>query len=223
MCFCFLTIFLISFFVFLHFHVLEQVFFPPAPSIGPPSAGPPCPDPRSVTTLPRTPAPPRGLATISSSTVRLSAPQSFPGAPLRDQRQYRRFTPRHLAQLFYVADDILENSRAVSRNGSLVHATDWLSTGSPFSVCIAHDTSGGTLCIFGSHTFVPTNWMCKKQTSVSHSSTESEIISLDAGLRLDGIIVSVLGNTIQTLDRPGRSVVIDGNQKSRNEKCVQSH
>ena len=31
------------------------------------------------------------------------------------------------------------------------------------------------------------NWMCKKQTAVSHSSTESEIISLDTGLRLDGI------------------------------------
>ena len=29
--------------------------------------------------------------------------------------------------------------------------------------------------------------MCKKQTSVSHSSTESEIISLDSGLRMDGI------------------------------------
>ena len=29
--------------------------------------------------------------------------------------------------------------------------------------------------------------MCKKQTSVSHSSTETEIISLDAGLRMDGI------------------------------------
>ena len=29
--------------------------------------------------------------------------------------------------------------------------------------------------------------MCKKQTAVSHSSTESEIISLDAGLRSDGI------------------------------------
>ena len=64
-------------------------------------------------------------------------------------------------------------------------------------------TSGGTLCIFGSHTFVPRSWMCKKQTSVSHSSTESEIISLDAELRLDGIpalelwdlIVAVLGNT----------------------------
>ena len=66
-------------------------------------------------------------------------------------------------------------------------------------------TSGETLCVFGSHTFVPISWMCKKQNSVSHSSTESEIISLDAGLRLDGIpaldlwdlIVSVLGNTTQ--------------------------
>ena len=38
-------------------------------------------------------------------------------------------------------------------------------------------TSGGTLCIFGSHTFVPISWMCKKQTAVSDSSTESEIIS----------------------------------------------
>ena len=47
-------------------------------------------------------------------------------------------------------------------------------------------TSGGTLCVFGSHTFVQISWMCKKQTSVSHSSTESEIISLDAGLKLDG-------------------------------------
>ena len=72
-------------------------------------------------------------------------------------------------------------------------------------------TSGGTLCIFGSHTFVPISWMCKKQTSVSHSSTESEIISLDAGLRSDGILaldlwdlfVSVFGNTIQTPERPG--------------------
>ena len=30
-------------------------------------------------------------------------------------------------------------------------------------------------------------YYCKKQTSVSHSSTESEIISLDAGLRMDGL------------------------------------
>ena len=47
-------------------------------------------------------------------------------------------------------------------------------------------TSGGTLCIFGSRTFVPISWMCKKQTCVLHRSIESEIISLDAGLRMDG-------------------------------------
>ena len=27
-------------------------------------------------------------------------------------------------------------------------------------------TSGGTLCVFGSHTFVPISWMCKKQTTL---------------------------------------------------------
>ena len=49
-------------------------------------------------------------------------------------------------------------------------------------------TSGGVLCFFGSRKFVPVSWMCKKQTTVSHSSTESEIISLDAGLRMDGLL-----------------------------------
>ena len=48
-------------------------------------------------------------------------------------------------------------------------------------------TSGGVLCIFGSRTFVPISWMCKKQTSVSHRSVEAEVFSLDAGLRMDGI------------------------------------
>ena len=73
-------------------------------------------------------------------------------------------------------------------------------------------TSAGTLCIFGSHTFVPISWMCKKQTAVSHSSTESEIISLDTGLRLDGLpalelwdlIVSVFGSVSHASDRPGQ-------------------
>ena len=70
-------------------------------------------------------------------------------------------------------------------------------------------TSGGTLCVFGIHTFVPRSWMCKKQTAVSHNSTESEIISLDTGLRLDGLpalelwdlIVSVFGNISRISDR----------------------
>ena len=86
-------------------------------------------------------------------------------------------------------------------------------------------TSDGTLCVFGSHTFVPISWMCKKQTSVSHSSTESEIISLDAGLRLDGIpavdlwdlIVAVLGNTNQN------RMEQDDLLKNKREVCSPPH
>ena len=71
---------------------------------------------------------------------------------------------------------------------------------------------------FRSHTFVPISWICKKQTAVSHSSTESEIISLDTGLILDGLlalelwdlIVSVLGNVSRVSDRSGQP---DGSQK----------
>ena len=47
-------------------------------------------------------------------------------------------------------------------------------------------TSEGILCIFGSRTFVLMSWVCKRQKSESHNSTESEIISLDARLRMDG-------------------------------------
>ena len=87
-------------------------------------------------------------------------------------------------------------------------------------------TSGGTLCVFGSHTFVPISWMCKKQTSVSHSSTESEIISLDAGLRLEVIaaldlwdlVVSVLGNTTQNHDRTGKPVVCRGKNHAQGQQ-----
>ena len=99
-------------------------------------------------------------------------------------------------------------------------------------------TSGGTFFIFGSHTFVPISWMCKKQTAVSHSSTESEIISLDAGLRLDelpalelwDLIVSVFGSVTQTSDRKGRPVDTERSQKSqgkinvlKNIDCVHSN
>ena len=87
-------------------------------------------------------------------------------------------------------------------------------------------TSGGTLCVFGSHTFVPISWMCKKQTAVSHSSTESEIISLDTGLRLDGLpalelwdlIVSVLGNVSRISDRTEKPEIDDHkHHKSHNK------
>ena len=80
--------------------------------------------------------------------------------------------------------------------------------------------------------------MCKKQTTVSHNSTESEIISLDAGLRLDwlpalelwDLIVSVFGSMTQTTERTGRPVVTERSQKSQgkinvlnNIDCVPSN
>ena len=48
-------------------------------------------------------------------------------------------------------------------------------------------TSVGLLCIFGSETFVQKSRMCKKQIPASHSSTEAEVMCLDAGLRMDVI------------------------------------
>ena len=66
-------------------------------------------------------------------------------------------------------------------------------------------TSGGVLCIFGSRTFVPIGWMCEKQTSVSHSSTESEIISMDyewmdfIALDLWDVVIEVLRSTTSTI------------------------
>ena len=63
--------------------------------------------------------------------------------------------------------------------------------------------------------------MCKKQT-VSHCSTDSEIISLDTGLRLDGLpaldlrdlIVSVFGSVSQSSDRSGQ---LDGDVKKHHK------
>ena len=72
--------------------------------------------------------------------------------------------------------------------------------------------------------------MCKKQTSVSHSSTESEIISLDAGLRLDGIpardlwdlIVAVFGNTNQSHNERGDPLMNNREVRSIQTKTISS-
>ena len=52
------------------------------------------------------------------------------------------------------------------------------------------------LWFFGSPSFVPVSWMRKKQTAVSHCSTESEVLSSDAGLRMDGIPDSDLSDMV---------------------------
>ena len=67
--------------------------------------------------------------------------------------------------------------------------------------------------MLGSHTFVPISLMCKKQTPVTRSSTESDIISLDAGLRMDGnpalnlwnLVVEVLHYSTNQVQRNQRA------------------
>ena len=72
-------------------------------------------------------------------------------------------------------------------------------------------TSGGTFVRFWkSYICSDKSWMCKKQTSVSHSSTESEIISLDARLRLDGMLALALWDLIVA--------VLHGNTNQSNQK-----
>ena len=48
-------------------------------------------------------------------------------------------------------------------------------------------TTGGYLFLIGPNTCGPLGHMVKKQGAVSHSSTETEVIALDACLRVDGI------------------------------------
>ena len=57
-------------------------------------------------------------------------------------------------------------------------------------------TSGAVLCLMGPNTYVPISWFCQKQGSISNSSTESELISLDAALRMEGIPALELWDTV---------------------------
>ena len=84
-------------------------------------------------------------------------------------------------------------------------------------------------CAFLEHTrFFPGSWMCKKQTAVSHNNAESEMISLDAGVRLDGMPALQLGECVLetlsskpakgNLDRPKGERVIPCH--SHSDTCV---
>ena len=63
-------------------------------------------------------------------------------------------------------------------------------------------TSGGILCLVGPNTFVPIAWLCKKQGAVSHSTAEAEVISLDAGIRMEGLPALYLWDIVIDLFDP---------------------
>ena len=48
-------------------------------------------------------------------------------------------------------------------------------------------TSGALLALAGPNTFMPITWFVKKQGATTHSSSESEIVSLDTSLRVAGL------------------------------------
>ena len=62
-------------------------------------------------------------------------------------------------------------------------------------------------------------WMCKKQSSVSISSTESEIISLDAGLREDRLpALDLWDMVIEVL--PSTNNTVQPNHNCSRETCA---
>ena len=84
-------------------------------------------------------------------------------------------------------------------------------------------------CVFSEFTsFVPRSWMCKKQTSVSHSSTESEINFLDAGLRMDGIpaltlwdlVIEVFHSVPNKTDGPKRESHQETRRQCSSQTCI---
>ena len=58
-------------------------------------------------------------------------------------------------------------------------------------------TSGAFIALVGPSTFAPITWMCKKQGAASHSTTEAEIIAMDAALRMEGLALLMLLDCIK--------------------------
>ena len=57
-------------------------------------------------------------------------------------------------------------------------------------------TSGGYIALAGPNSFMPISAICCKQTCASHSSTESEIISLEHALRNEALPVLSLWDLV---------------------------
>ena len=74
----------------------------------------------------------------------------------------------------------------------------------------AKSTSGGYLVLAGPNTYFPLAWVSKRQTSISRSTTESEIVSLAHSLFQEGIPALSLWETL--LRRRDKLIVHEDNQ-----------
>ena len=63
-------------------------------------------------------------------------------------------------------------------------------------------TSGAVVALVGPNSYVPVSAWCKKQSVVSHSSTEAEIVSLDSALHQEGLPVLTFWEEIYNIFGP---------------------
>ena len=98
-----------------------------------------------------------------------------------------------------------------------------------FAGCLqsSKSTSGVFCCIVGPRTFMPVTWLCKKQSAISHSSTEAELISLDTGLRVEGIpLLGLWSEVLQTFHpelRKKPANLTSGNSENRGKSMLDSN
>ena len=78
-------------------------------------------------------------------------------------------------------------------------------------------TTGAVLCLVGPRAFVNLGWVCRKQGAVSHSPIESEVISLESSLRLEGLPALLVWDVIlKTLNPKVRGDA----DKARGDPCA---
>ena len=66
-------------------------------------------------------------------------------------------------------------------------------------------TSGACIVFVGPNTFMPLSEVCKKQTVVSHSSTEAEIVSLEIALRTEALPILSFWDLVRDVCLPQQS------------------
>jgi hypothetical protein len=97
-----------------------------------------------------------------------------------DKRMHRLASYMHhttqLRQFSFVGDEVQNTKLALFVDASFAG-----------DVRDSKSTSGAFLALVGPNTYCPIAWLCKKQTATSHSTTEAEIVALDAAIRLEGI------------------------------------
>ena len=96
-------------------------------------------------------------------------------------------------QVGFIGDSLVECELAVYADANFAERSD------------SKSTTGGFVALMGAHTFYPLGRLSKKQGSVSHSTVEAELVSLDTTIRCLGI---PLFDLIETLIGKGRVVMI---------------